>query len=108
MAGEILPDKLYTVEEVSDFLGGVHRRTVWRLLRDGVIVGRHIGRRWYVRGSDLLAAGEAAAAEAEEPPKVRGKKAAAEGPVRLRRQEPKKSGRSKKQAAGRVEPRVIG
>jgi len=86
MGGEILADKLYTVEEVGALLGGVHRRTVWRMLRKGVLKGRHIGRRWYVLGRDILAAGTEP--QAEEPK--------ADKRVVLRKQEPRAKPKRKK------------
>jgi len=94
LAGEILADKLYTVEEVAELLGGLHRRTVWRMLSRGELPGRKIGRRWYVRGSDLLAAGTE---DTEEGGGLR------IGPVVVKRQEQKP-----KKKAGGVNPRVIG
>ena len=70
----IIATKLYTVEEIGAHLGGVSRRTVWRLLESGDLKGRHIGRRWYVLGSDLLNAGTDAKSDpvqVEEPERKR-------------------------------------
>jgi excisionase family DNA binding protein len=63
----IIESRLYTVEQVSAHLA-VSRRTVWRLLESGELPGRHIGRRWYMLGADLLKAGTDAEPEPEPIP----------------------------------------
>jgi len=52
----IEPNRLYRVEQVGEILG-LNAGSVRRLIRKGGLVGRHIGRRWFVLGSDLLKAG---------------------------------------------------
>jgi excisionase family DNA binding protein len=44
--------KLYTVLESAQFLA-VTEQTVRKLLREKRLVGKKIGRRWHIRGSEL-------------------------------------------------------
>jgi len=53
---EIEAGRLYKVEQVQEILGGVDRRTVWRMRARGNLIGRRIGKRWYFLGADLLQA----------------------------------------------------
>jgi hypothetical protein len=101
---------LYTVPQVAELLSR-SEESIRRLLRKGELKGRHIGRRWYVRGSDLLSAG-LEAEEPKPPDKPKGEKG---GGLRLRKQapraKPKRAAKpkppSKAKASGLV-PRVIG
>jgi excisionase family DNA binding protein len=44
--------KLYTVLECAQIFG-VTEQTVRKLLREKRLVGKKIGRRWHIRGSEL-------------------------------------------------------
>jgi len=44
--------ELYSVEELAEKLG-LAERTVRKLLREGTIKGRKLGKRWYVSGDWL-------------------------------------------------------
>ncbi len=44
--------KLYTVLECAQIFG-VTEQTVSKLLREKRLVGKKIGRRWHIRGSEL-------------------------------------------------------
>jgi len=52
----------YTMQGVADLLG-LHRVTIWRLVREGKLAGAKVGRQVYIRESEvkaLLARGEGA------------------------------------------------
>jgi excisionase family DNA binding protein len=70
-----------TLAEAAAYLR-VHRRTMGRLLRQGVVPGTKIGRQWRVRKAELdatLAAGTAGEPNADD--SVRGKVSAREARV---------------------------
>ena len=107
---EIEGNRLYTVKQVAEILTR-SPESVRRLIRKGELPARNIGRRLYVLGSDLLAAGDQVQAEqvqgrdqAEQEkaaPADRGQ-VKGKGKVRVRENPPAV------QAAGRIIPRVIG
>ncbi len=49
---EIDRHKLYTVEETARFLE-VSDQTVRKYLRNGLLSGKKIGRRWHVKGQSI-------------------------------------------------------
>lgn len=60
------PNSLYDVDSLAVILG-LSADAVRRLIRKGVIPARHIGRKWYAVGSELLrVAGQGPGAEAAE------------------------------------------
>jgi len=54
MPEAIVKDALYSVEDLADLLR-IKPTAVRQLIRLGKIPAAKIGRRWYVRGSNLLA-----------------------------------------------------
>ena len=54
MALKIDDDAIYEVRELSKILD-MTERTVSKLLRDGILTGRKLGRKWYVTGSSINA-----------------------------------------------------
>ncbi|KQC13315.1 MAG: hypothetical protein APR63_08915 [Desulfuromonas sp. SDB] len=47
---EVDPNKFYTVEEVAVFLD-ISEQTVRKHLRNYVLKGKKIGRRWHIKGA---------------------------------------------------------
>jgi len=70
----IEPNRLYRVEQVGEILG-LNPGSVRRLIRRGEIRGRHVGRRWFVLGSDLLRVGtqEPEPSQGPQPERKRGR-----------------------------------
>jgi len=55
MSREIKPDALYCTDDLAEVLK-VKPAAVRRLIRKGRLSGSKLGRRWWVRGADVLAA----------------------------------------------------
>ncbi|OQX56659.1 MAG: hypothetical protein B5M53_00325 [Candidatus Cloacimonas sp. 4484_209] len=50
---KIDPNKLYTIDEISNFLD-LSSQTIRKYLRDKRIAGKKIGRRWHILGKDII------------------------------------------------------
>ena len=52
-ANKIKDDEILTVTQVSEFLK-LHQRTIYKLVRNGMIPGRRVGKKWRFLASEIM------------------------------------------------------
>ena len=59
-------NRMYTLKEAGQLLGGVSAQTAWRWVRAGKIPAARPGKAWLIRGADLLALRDTARKDTSE------------------------------------------